>query len=99
MLKTTWCGGGSGIFEELLLITFERDYSLSVDWDRRKILQNKERLLIKKHATYGLGDRWMGDLKLEGNQLYIGPDEGNLAPRSEGGKILEKDGRLLRISS
>lgn len=98
VLKTTACGGGSGVFIDILMITFERDYGMSVDWGRRKILQNKERFLIKKHVEFGLGDRWMGDLKLEGNQLYIGPDEGILAPLSKEGELLYKVGRQVVLN-
>ncbi|MBA3237767.1 MAG: hypothetical protein H0T62_05365 [Parachlamydiaceae bacterium] len=90
ILKTTERYGGSGFFVGLLMVGFEYDYGMTVDWNKGSITQNKKRCLIKKHADMVLEDRWMGALKLEENRLLIGPNEGILAPVSENGELLVK---------
>ncbi|MCK5708612.1 MAG: hypothetical protein KAI43_13270 [Candidatus Aureabacteria bacterium] len=68
--------GGSGSFRSLMFVIFEHDKGITIDWDNSSINSTKERLLIKKLGEVALGDRWFGDLKLEGNKLYIGKDKG-----------------------
>lgn len=68
--------GGSGVFKSLLLVTFEYDKGMLCDWDKAVVRAGEKRLLIKKLGEIGLGDRWAGELKVEGNSVFIGKDTG-----------------------
>ena len=49
---------------------------LNTEMARGEIQSNRPRLLLKKVGRIALGDRWKGELKVEGNRLYIGKDTG-----------------------
>lgn len=76
VLATSDWGGGSGVFRNLLLVTFEYDQSLRCDWDKGVVQPGGKRLLIKKRGEIGLGDRWVGELKVDGNSIFVGKDTG-----------------------
>jgi len=63
ILTSSW-GGGSGIFKYLMFLRFEHN------------LDNKDRIVLKRLGETRLGDRWDGELRVEGNDLFIGRDEG-----------------------
>lgn len=69
-------GGGSGFFRGLLLVAVERDYELVCDWDALEVKPSRERVLLKKLGELHLGDRWVGELKVNGNEILIGKDQG-----------------------
>ena len=60
VLQTSDCGGGSGIFENLLLLVFEHDYGVTFDNKKHTLLRGDARLLLKKIGEIPLGDRWTG---------------------------------------
>ena len=64
-------GGGSGIFTNLLFIVFGQD---EVFEETRK----KERFYVKVIGNYGLGDRYLGEVKLINNQVVISEDRSYL---------------------
>jgi len=69
-------GGGSGTFESLLLLTIENDKGFDINLDEKSTRLDRPRLIIKKLGETSLGDRWDGDLKVKGNELFIGKDKG-----------------------
>jgi hypothetical protein len=76
VLLTSESGDGSGTFESLLLLTIEDDKGLSINLDEKSTRQDRPRLLLMKLGSTCLGDRWSGDLKVKGNELFIGKDKG-----------------------
>ncbi|MFA6915075.1 MAG: ankyrin repeat domain-containing protein [Parachlamydiales bacterium] len=69
--------GGSGLFEHLLLLVFEKDYSTEVDWKNHSIKPGKVRRQAIKLGEIGLGDRWHGEVTIKNNTLQISEDEGH----------------------
>ena len=68
------CGGGSGIFGSVALLTIECDRSL-VEQDAGNI-STRERVLLKTLGSIGLGDRYSGKITYREGRLTIWPDEG-----------------------
>lgn len=75
VLKTASASGGSGVFENLMLVNFTKDNGLKTDWYGKTIGNGPERLLIVKKGEIILGDRWNGSLKIHGNNIEIGVDK------------------------
>lgn len=83
---------GSGIFKTLLFVILEHDKGIQVDWDESVIRAGKDHLLIRKLGEIGLGDRWDGELRVEGDKLFIGKDRGWFTSSGgEGGGWLSYD--------
>lgn len=76
VLETSDWGGGSGVFRNLLLVTFEYDNGTVCDWDKNVVSRSGKRLLIKKRGGIPLGDRWDGELKVDGDSSFVGKDHG-----------------------
>ncbi len=76
VLYTSDWDGGSGVFKRLLLITFEYGKGIHVNWDESVIRSGEGRVLMLKRGEIGLGDRWEGKLTVDGNDLFIGKDNG-----------------------
>ena len=51
----------------------------------------KPRLMLRKIGEIALGDRWEGDLKVDGNQILIGKDKGPLS------KVEPSPSRVIKI--
>jgi hypothetical protein len=75
LLTSDW-GGGTGVFKSLLLVAFEYDKSIRCDWDQGVVQTEGKRLLIKRLGEIPLGDRWDGELKVNGNSIFVGKDNG-----------------------
>ena len=97
ILLSRECTGGMGIFPRLLMVTFEKDKKMIIDWDRKIIHKDKDQLLIKKVGEIALGDHWIGELNVEGNKLFIGSDVGKYAPKNEEGEPLNATSTILEI--
>ena len=89
-------GGGSGVFKNLMLVTIEKDKGAYFDESSLKITNSRERLIIKKLGEISLGDRWNGDLKVEGNKLIIGKDVGWFSQQRKNKNKYPK-GRVITI--
>jgi len=67
VVKTEWNGGGSGVFEHLLLLRFEIDgwhhYDGTLDW----------RLVLRVVTFLPLGDHDEGLITVEPNRVIVGP--------------------------
>jgi hypothetical protein len=86
VLRTRETGGGSGSFGDLLLLRVERESRPVLDRARGVLAPGPERTLLEKVASIGLGDRWSGALRVEGNRIVVGRDEGWFAEsRGKGG--------------
>ena len=98
VLCTSDWRGGSDVFKNLLLLRIEDDKGLAVDWGRQSVHLSRRRLLLRKLGEIGLGDRWAGELKVKGNELFIGTDEGWFSRSvGKGGGPLSRKEHLLRI--
>ena len=74
LYASSW-GGGSGVFKRLMLLTITSD--AGIDWNGQDVVQDdRERLLVNKLGELALGDRWDGGLRVAGNTLATGRDEG-----------------------
>lgn len=79
VLETASSGGGSGTFVGLLFLAVERGHGVAHDAERKDggvVRADRERIVLRKLGTIGLGDRWDGELRVVGNDLFIGRDEG-----------------------
>lgn len=79
VLLTASSGGGSGTFMDLLFLAAERGQGIAHDEERNDgavVRADRERVVLRKWGTIALGDRWDGELRLRGNDLFIGRDEG-----------------------
>jgi hypothetical protein len=97
VLFTALRGGGSGVFTGLLFVSIENDKGLTSDSDEHALRPDRDRLLIKKHGETVLGDRWAGELKVDGNKIIVGEDQGWF--RVSGGEGDRSDLRKARTLS
>ena len=70
-----------------------------IEATRQGVIRLKgKRLLIKKLGQVALGDRWDGRLRVSGNCLYIGQDEGVFADSELGGELsINPTNRIVKI--
>jgi uncharacterized protein len=73
VLCTYNSGGGSGVFESILFVTFESDLAIDTDGDGLK--KKRPRLLVKAVGSYFLGDRTGSTVNLKGDDLVISEPE------------------------
>jgi hypothetical protein len=78
ILQTTESGGGTGIFENLMLVVLQNGKGLFVHEDTHVIDLGTPRVLIRKLGEIPLGDRYEGTVELKGSQLRIGADTGRI---------------------
>ncbi len=96
LLHTVQNTGGSGQFNGVLLVSISLDTSLnsSARDEVEEVLEStSDRLLVRNIGYIVLGDRWDGQLKVEGDALVVGPDQGWFSGR-EG---YEREGRRILI--
>lgn len=74
VLDTYLSGGGTGIFQSLLLVECLTDFEYKSDGSRR------ERLVIKRMGEFPIGDRYTGKIKLDSknNTIAVGADKQNV---------------------
>lgn len=82
VLQTSENGGGSGWFIGVLFAVIESDHGLSSPDSRsgrivrHTIDPGRERIVLRKLLSLPLGDRWDGELRVDGNDLIVGEDQG-----------------------
>jgi len=76
VLRTAMDGGGSGVFVNLLFLSIQRERGAAFRRDDRPGRPGAERIVLHKTGEVALGDRWEGDLRVEGNKVFIGEDRG-----------------------
>lgn len=69
VLITKDSGGGTGVFTDLLFISFQSDEGYTADGARYP------RLLMSVERIYPLGDRFAGEIKINGNRVKIDQKE------------------------
>ncbi len=87
VLETIENTSGSATFVSLFLcrLTMESKYEI----EDGKLGTEEGREVLHLIKTIPLGDRWTGDITLNGNQLKVGPDRGRFGgPSNEGLEIL-----------
>jgi hypothetical protein len=82
VLLTVDSGGGTGRFENLLLVKLVNSTGLSFDSHYHSLVMNRKRLLIKRLKGIPLADSYRGGVGLKGDTLYIGHD-----PRFKSGDL------------
>lgn len=85
VLHTAENTGGSSTLKQLLFFFIEPDMGVSFDWETMKVQRNRPRLLLFLEGRIALGDRWLGELRVDGNELFIGKDDGWFRTRAIGG--------------
>lgn len=87
VLETTESGGGSGRFRSILLLRLAMESAADTSsWyaDTQNVaIKPRSVLVIKKLGEFSLGDRWDGDLSVQGDTLLIGKDAGYPNVRAE----------------
>jgi hypothetical protein len=83
-----WSSGmGTMVEHDLLLVTLAYDFGLTAMPDLKSgaLRFDRRRLLIRKLAEYALGDHWDGELRVDGNKIRVGRDQGLYSgdPRTE----------------
>jgi hypothetical protein len=90
-------GGGSGLFEGLMLVQISEESggpAIEPASGRAQTMTFKrKRLVIKKLGEIGLGDRWDGILDVTGNEISIGKDTGFFSDRQN------SPARVVKIAS
>jgi hypothetical protein len=62
---TSYSGGGSGVFHSLHILTAERGQGFDSDGKRY------DRLNVTTVRSVALGDRWNGDVRIDGNFILV----------------------------
>ncbi|MEM8957933.1 MAG: lysozyme inhibitor LprI family protein [Pseudomonadota bacterium] len=80
VIKTTQSSSdGTGVFPTLMLLSFRQDHGITVNSAASEIAQGAARRLLFKHGELlVLSDRWQGELKVDGNRIFIGANESPL---------------------
>lgn len=75
ILRTSDNGGGTGIFQSLLLVECMIDYEY-IDNGRRKSI-----LMLRRRGEFGLGDRYEGKIFVDSkhNRIDVGSDKQNIS--------------------
>jgi len=90
VLHTTSGGGGTGHFNCLCFLVFQRDRGISLEGGDLNVAA-RERILIKTLGSIPLGDRYIGDIRFEDGLLSVGPDQEAL------GGIIVREGFSVRV--
>jgi hypothetical protein len=70
VLETALCGGGSGVFENLLFVRFVKDQIIETG-------KSRERTMIVLCGSYVLGDRDSRQVQVSGDHVTVGsPQDG-----------------------
>ncbi len=76
ILLTTEFTGGSMVSHSILFLVFTEKRILKYNDDRSKLTLTTDGVILKKLGDMGMGDRWKGELKIIGNEIYLGKDTG-----------------------
>lgn len=79
VLRVSYGTGGTGVFESLLLLRTERERALSFEKARHVLRLDRERTVLRRLGEIGLGDRYVGDVSLRGDDILIGHDESGMS--------------------
>ncbi len=68
ILETWDRGGGSGVFENLIILSVAKDTALE---DLDSTVKHTERILLKKLGQVGLGDRSYSNVKIDADRVIV----------------------------
>lgn len=91
VLNTYSNDGGSGGWQDLVFVVIENEPGLNVDLKAGKAEMTRPRRVMKKLGQTFLGDRWKGQLKVEGNALYVGKDHGWFSDEVDYNEVKERN--------
>lgn len=75
---------GTAVFPAVMLLSFRQDHGIKVNPTAQTIEQGAVRNLLVKHGELlVLGDRWQGELKVDGNRIFIGANQFTLPDAGE----------------
>jgi hypothetical protein len=97
VIYTSYSGGGSGIFNSIYFFTITLDRAFTLDLKSSTVEVKRPRLILKNIGSINLGDRWVGDIYVKGDILYLGKDKGIYAG-SNGGGNFSKDVKDRKIT-
>lgn len=92
--------GGSGSWHDLIFVVIEDDPGLEIDLKAGRAELTRPRRVIKKLGQTFLDDRWKGELKVEGNTLYIGKNHGWFSDQVDYEEVKERNDweRIIEIN-
>ncbi len=92
-------GEGRSVWRNVMLVRLVIDYGVDFDpYSDSSIKADKPRLLIMKLGEIGLGSNYSGSLKIKGNNLIIGEDEGLYAGMEDHGPFSAiKKNKVIKI--
>ncbi|MCH8863170.1 MAG: hypothetical protein IID51_11740 [Proteobacteria bacterium] len=85
VLSTFDWGGGSGIFMGLVLVRYECGFGLgagsqgfyAIEVDKKNLVSlDRSRVLLTKMAEIAIGDRWLGDIEVDGDTIIVSENIG-----------------------
>lgn len=79
VLKIARDGGGSATWTSLLFVAVELRHGIGRDeeWADGSVLRaDRERIVARKLGTVATGDRWSGELRVRGDGVFVGKDQG-----------------------
>ena len=88
IIQTTSSGSGSGIFHTLVFMVIESGKYLSFDQERSIADFTADRLILEKLGSISLGDRFDGDVRIDGESLYIRQGKGGHSGNTVEEKII-----------
>ena len=93
VLRTLYSGGGSGVFNNLLLLKLEKEVKYTYDEEKQILKATDSELVLKKLNEISLTDRWQGHIEIDGNSIIIQQDRS--AP--DGGKLPTPKKNVIRL--
>ena len=79
VLKIARDGGGSATWTSLLFVAVELRHGIGRREEREDgsvIRADRERIVVRKLGRLATGDRWSGELRVRGNEVFVGKDQG-----------------------
>ena len=74
VLQTSYWGGGTGVFQSILLV------EVSIDYEYAETGRRRSQLVLRRRGEFGIGDRYAGEIRVlaKSNTIIVGPDQGNI---------------------
>ncbi|MBO9436381.1 DUF1311 domain-containing protein [Ruegeria sp. R13_0] len=76
---------GSGVFPTIMLLSRTEDHGIKADWAAGEIKPGASRNLLVKRGELVVGADWNGEVKVDGNRLFIGRDQSGTTSAKNGG--------------
>lgn len=80
LLHTWSSGGGTGVFESIIFVTLNEESAIDIE---PRSVKRTNRLVVKKIASLGLGDRYEGEIRYRFGLLSISACKGRQSLRKK----------------